>query len=71
MFSALAAGDGRRCWFGVMHLWGDILSFPCGEDSRKHVDDIFCALADLVGVENDIVMMKIKDHRNVELFANG
>ena len=53
-----------------MHLGGNILSFPSGEDSWKHVDDIFGPLSDFVGVENDIVMMEIKDHGNIELFAN-
>lgn len=54
-----------------MHLRGNVLSFPCGEDSRKHVDNILGPLSDFVGVENDIMMMKIKDHGNIELFANG
>ena len=71
MFSALASSDGRRCWFGVMHLGGDVLAFPCGKNSWKQVDNIPRALSNFVGIENDIVMMKIKHHGDVELFTNG
>lgn len=69
MFSALAPRDGSGCRFAVVHLRGDVFAFPCRQDTGVEIHDIPCSLADLICVENDVVMMIIEHEGDVEFLA--
>jgi hypothetical protein len=70
VLAALFAGDGRRCLLGVVHLGRDAFLFPCCEDARVKVDDICSSFADLIAVEEDVVVVVVENHGDVQLFAD-
>lgn len=71
VFPSLPARDGFGRGFGVVHFRGDVLAFPGGENAGVEVDDVFGAFADLGGVEDDVVVVVVEDHGDIELFAQG
>lgn len=69
MLAALAARDGGGGGLAVVHFRGDALAGPGGQDAGEEVDDVFGALADLGGVEDDVVVVEVQDHGDVEFLA--
>lgn len=54
-----------------MHFLGDVFAVPSGLDAWKEVHNVARAFAELVGVENDIVVVEIEDEGDIELLADG
>lgn len=71
MFPPLATGEGFGARLAVVHFRGDVLALPRGQDARVEVDDVFGAFADLVGVEDDVVVMVVEHEWDVEFLADG
>ena len=55
--------------FGIVHLGRDALPFPGGEDARVKVNDICSSFANLVTVEEDVVMVVVENEGDIQLFA--
>ena len=47
------------------------LRFQVAKDPREQVDDVLCALPKLRLVEDDVVVVEVKDHGDVEFLAQG
>lgn len=71
MLAALAARDGLWAWFAVVHLGRDVLALPGGEDARVEVYDVAGSLADLVRVEDDVVVVVVEHEGDVKFLAYG
>jgi hypothetical protein len=70
MFPPLPPCDRFGARLGVVHLLRDTLLGPGRPDPRVEVHDILGPLPQLSRVEDDVVMMEIQDHRDVQLFAH-
>ena len=71
MLAALGARDGGWGGLAVVHFGGDGLACPGGKNPGEEVDDVSGALADLGGVEDDVVVVEVEDHGDVEFLAQG
>lgn len=66
MFAALTTCDGGRGGFGIVHLLTDLFSVPGGFDARVEGHDVEGSFADMGGVEEDVVVVEVEDHGDVE-----
>lgn len=52
-----------------MHLRRDVLSFPGRKDAWEEISYVSGTFSNLFGVEDDVVVMKVKYHWNVQFFT--
>lgn len=69
MFAPLAARNGAWGGFTVVHLGRDTLAPPGVQDAWEQRDDVLGALTGFVRVEDDVVVVKVQHHRDVQLLA--
>ena len=70
MLASLPWRDSFRCGFRIVHLGRNVLPLPSRQYPRIEVHYVLCAFSDLRSVEENVMMMIVQHHGNVELLAD-